>query len=33
MEGVADAEDIDQVAKLGFNQPLGPLAFSRFDRQ
>ncbi|MDF2876030.1 MAG: hbd 1 [Sporomusa sp.] len=28
MEGVASAEDIDQVAKLGFNHPLGPLALS-----
>lgn len=28
MEGVASAEDIDNVAKLGFNHPLGPLALS-----
>jgi 3-hydroxybutyryl-CoA dehydrogenase len=28
MEGVASAEDIDQVAKLGFNHPLGPLALA-----
>lgn len=28
MEGVASAEDIDTVAKLGFNHPLGPLALS-----
>jgi 3-hydroxybutyryl-CoA dehydrogenase len=28
MEGVADAEDIDQVAKLGFNHPMGPLALA-----
>ena len=28
MEGVASAEDIDQVAQLGFNHPLGPLALS-----
>ena len=28
MEGVASAADIDQVAKLGFNHPLGPLALS-----
>lgn len=28
MEGVASAEDIDQVAKLGFNHPMGPLALS-----
>ncbi|WP_371376197.1 3-hydroxybutyryl-CoA dehydrogenase [Sporomusa aerivorans] len=28
MEGVASAEDIDAVAKLGFNHPLGPLALS-----
>lgn len=26
MEGVASAEDIDNVAKLGFNHPVGPLA-------
>lgn len=26
MEGVASAEDIDNVAKLGFNHPMGPLA-------
>jgi 3-hydroxybutyryl-CoA dehydrogenase len=28
MEGVAAAEDIDNVAKLGFNHPLGPLALA-----
>jgi 3-hydroxybutyryl-CoA dehydrogenase len=28
MEGVASAEDIDAVAKLGFNHPIGPLALS-----
>ena len=28
MEGVASAADIDQVAKLGFNHPLGPLALA-----
>ncbi|PWU17583.1 MAG: 3-hydroxybutyryl-CoA dehydrogenase [Candidatus Rokuibacteriota bacterium] len=28
MEGVADAESIDSVAKLGFNHPLGPLALA-----
>jgi 3-hydroxybutyryl-CoA dehydrogenase len=28
MEGVASVEDIDNVAKLGFNHPLGPLALS-----
>jgi 3-hydroxybutyryl-CoA dehydrogenase len=28
MEGVASAEDIDNVAKLGFNHPMGPLALS-----
>jgi 3-hydroxybutyryl-CoA dehydrogenase len=28
MEGVASAQDIDNVAKLGFNHPLGPLALS-----
>lgn len=28
MEGVATAEDIDHVAKLGFNHPMGPLALS-----
>lgn len=28
MEGVASAEDIDTVAKLGFNHPIGPLALS-----
>lgn len=28
MEGVANAEDIDTVAKLGFNHPMGPLALS-----
>lgn len=28
MEGVASAEDIDTVAKLGFNHPMGPLALS-----
>ena len=27
-EGVASAEDIDAVAKLGFNHPMGPLALS-----
>lgn len=27
-EGVASAEDIDTVAKLGFNHPIGPLALS-----
>ncbi len=27
-EGVANAEDIDNVAKLGFNHPMGPLALS-----
>lgn len=28
MEGVASAEDIDTVAKLGFGHPMGPLALS-----
>lgn len=28
MEGVASAEDIDNVAKLGFGHPMGPLALS-----
>ncbi|MBP2656925.1 MAG: 3-hydroxybutyryl-CoA dehydrogenase [Firmicutes bacterium] len=28
MEGVASAEDIDTVAKLGFNHPIGPLALA-----
>jgi 3-hydroxybutyryl-CoA dehydrogenase len=28
MDGVASAEDIDNVAKLGFNHPIGPLALS-----
>ena len=28
LEGVADAETIDQVAKLGLNHPLGPLALA-----
>ena len=28
MEGVANVEDIDAVAKLGFNHPMGPLALS-----
>lgn len=28
MEGVANAEDIDTVAKLGFGHPMGPLALS-----
>jgi 3-hydroxybutyryl-CoA dehydrogenase len=28
MEGVADAESIDAIAKLGFNHPLGPLALA-----
>ena len=28
MEGVASVEDIDAVAKLGFNHPMGPLALS-----
>lgn len=28
MEGVANVEDIDNVAKLGFNHPMGPLALS-----
>ncbi len=28
MEGVSSAEDIDNVAKLGFNHPMGPLALS-----
>ena len=27
-EGVADAESIDTIAKLGFNHPLGPLALA-----
>lgn len=27
-EGIASAEDIDAVAKLGFNHPMGPLALS-----
>lgn len=30
MEGVASAEDIDNVAKLGFGHPMGPLAVSDF---
>jgi 3-hydroxybutyryl-CoA dehydrogenase len=28
MEGVADAESIDTIAKLGFNHPLGPLSLA-----
>jgi 3-hydroxybutyryl-CoA dehydrogenase len=28
MEGVAEAESIDAIAKLGFNHPLGPLALA-----
>ncbi len=28
MEGVADAESIDTIARLGFNHPLGPLALA-----
>jgi len=28
MEGVSSAEEIDNVAKLGFNHPMGPLALS-----
>ena len=28
MEGVAEAEAIDTIAKLGFNHPLGPLALA-----
>lgn len=28
MEGVADAEDIDRVMKLGMNHPMGPLALA-----
>jgi 3-hydroxybutyryl-CoA dehydrogenase len=28
MEGVADAESIDAIAKLGLNHPLGPLALA-----
>lgn len=28
MEGVASAEDIDNVAKMGFNHPMGPLALA-----
>lgn len=28
MEGVASAQDIDNVAKMGFNHPMGPLALS-----
>jgi len=28
LEGVADAESIDAIAKLGFNHPLGPLALA-----
>jgi 3-hydroxybutyryl-CoA dehydrogenase len=28
MEGVSSAEDIDNVCKLGFNHPMGPLALS-----
>jgi 3-hydroxybutyryl-CoA dehydrogenase len=28
MEGVASAEDIDKVAQLGFNHPMGPLALA-----
>ncbi len=27
-EGVADAEAIDTIAKLGFNHPIGPLALA-----
>ena len=30
MEGVADAEDIDSVAKLGLNHPMGPLELADF---
>ena len=29
MEGVASKEDIDNVCKLGFNHPMGPLALLR----
>src|SRR5919197_2214265 len=28
LEGVADAESIDTIAKLGFNHPIGPLALA-----
>jgi 3-hydroxybutyryl-CoA dehydrogenase len=28
MEGVADAESIDQIMKLGMNHPMGPLALA-----
>jgi len=28
MEGVADAESVDTIAKLGFNHPIGPLALA-----
>ena len=28
MEGVAEAESIDTIAKLGFNHPIGPLALA-----
>jgi 3-hydroxybutyryl-CoA dehydrogenase len=28
MEGVADAESIDTIARLGFNHPIGPLALA-----
>jgi 3-hydroxybutyryl-CoA dehydrogenase len=28
LEGVADAESIDSIAKLGFNHPIGPLALA-----
>ena len=31
-DGVAEAEAIDTIAKLGFNHPMGPLALGRFDR-
>ena len=30
MEGMATVEDIDRVAKLGFNHPMGPLALADF---
>src|SRR5205085_753219 len=29
-EGIASAEDIDQVMKLGMNHPMGPLALADF---
>ena len=28
LEGVADAESIDTIARLGFNHPIGPLALA-----